>query len=88
MTEQITLTDYISNQTHNRKGQTYEAPEWMPKERCETCAYWEILPVELQPPDGWGVKGQCNFTHEPEMMKHGYWQTGKTSYCNDYKSKM
>lgn len=85
--EQMTLSRYASGQTHDRRGKVHQAPEWMDEERCENCKYWEILPVELQPPDGWGVKGQCNCVHEPEMMKNGYWQVGKTSCCQDYKAK-
>lgn len=74
--------------THDRNGKLYEAPRWMPEERCETCKYWEILPVSDQPPDGWGVKGQCNLTHEPEQMKNGYWITSTISYCQDYEVKL
>ena len=85
MTGQITITDYMSDRTHRRNGSTTQAPYWMPKERCENCQFWEMLPTEQQPPDGWGVKGQCNYSHEPETMQNGYWTTSKTSYCQDYK---
>lgn len=71
--------------THQRDGSLIEAPRWMNEERCENCKWWEIYPVEEQPPDGWEVKGQCNYSHEPEQMKNGYWTTSKTSYCQDYK---
>ena len=73
--------------TYDRDGSQYEAPRCMKSERCETCKHWEIFPVELQPPAGWGVKGQCNCYHEEEMMKNGYWTTTSTSYCQDYKEK-
>ena len=71
--------------TYRRDGTLTEAPRWMQKERCETCKYWEIFAMELQPPDGWGVKGQCNCYHDAEMMKKGYWITTQTSYCQDYE---
>lgn len=73
--------------TYDRDGTQYEAPRWMKAERCETCKHWEIFPMELQPPAGWGVKGQCNYYHDEEMMQNGYWKTGQSSYCNDYESK-
>ena len=57
------------------------------KERCENCKYWEILPVEEQPPCGWGVRGQCNCVHEPERMQQGYWKVDSTSYCQDFAPK-
>ena len=84
---QMSITDYTYGLTRNRYGKTYEASEWMVRERCENCKHWEMLPVEEQPPAGWGVKGQCNCTHEPEMMKNGYWITNRTSYCNDFIGK-
>lgn len=73
--------------SHDRYGREYKAPTWMDRKRCETCAWWEIYPVDEQPPAGWGVYGQCNCYHEPEMMKNGYWKTSKTSCCMDYKEK-
>lgn len=88
--EQITISDYLKtlpDKSHDRYGREYEAPKWMDKERCENCKYWERYPVEEQPPAGWGVYGQCNCIHEPEMMKNGYWKVSKTSYCNDFISK-
>ena len=82
MDDQLSIFDY--DYSHHRDGRLYPAPEWMDKERCENCIYWSIFPKEEQPPAGWGVKGQCNCTHEPEMMKNGYWIVGKTSYCMDF----
>ena len=73
--------------SHDRYGREYEAPDWMDVERCENCKWWQILPPEEQPPAGWGVKGQCNCYHEPEMMKNGYWKTSKTDYCQDFANK-
>lgn len=73
--------------SHDRYGREYKAPTWMDAKRCETCKFWELLPVADQPPSGWGVMGQCNCYHEPEMMKNGYWKTSKTSCCMDYKEK-
>ena len=87
MDGQMTIGQYQARITHDRYGRPYDAPSWMDDERCETCKYWERFPVELQPPAGWGVYGQCDCIHEPEMMKNGYWQTGKTSYCNDFESR-
>lgn len=84
---QLNITDYLYGFSRDRNGRLYEAPEWMAKERCENCRYWQILPAEEQPPAGWGVKGQCNCIHEPEMMKNGYWIVNKTSYCNDFVCK-
>ena len=73
--------------THDRNGNIEIAPLWMKKERCENCKYWEILPVEEQPPCGWGVRGQCNCVHEPERMQQGYWKVDSTSYCQDFAPK-
>lgn len=73
--------------SHDRYGREYKAPTWMDAKRCETCKFWELLPVADQPPSGWGVMGQCNCYHEPEMMKNGYLKTSKTSCCMDYKEK-
>ena len=73
--------------SHDRYGREYKAPTWMDVERCENCKWWQILPPEEQPPAGWGVKGQCNCYHEPEMMKNGYWKTSKTSSCQDFAEK-
>ena len=87
MTDQISITDFLADQTHDRGGNLKPAPEWMRKERCENCKYWEIFQEELQPPDGWGVIGQCNCSHEPQMMRNGYWKTGRTGYCQDYQRK-
>lgn len=88
--EQITISDYIKSlqdMTVDRYGRKRPAPEWMDKERCENCKYWERYPVDEQPPAGWGVFGQCNCYHEPEMMVNGYWKVSKTSYCNDFAGK-
>ena len=73
--------------TYDRNGNIEIAPLWMKKERCENCKYWEILPVEEQPPCGWGVRGQCNCVHEPERMQQGYWKVNSTSYCQDFATK-
>ena len=85
MTGQISITDYMSDLTHRRDGSLRPASSWMNKDRCENCKYWEIFPVDQQPPSGWGVKGQCNCSHEPDMMKNGYWTVSSTSYCQDYR---
>ena len=87
MDGQMDLSDYMQHITYDRYGRPYETPDWMDRERCETCKYWERYPVEEQPPAGWGVYGQCNCTHEPEMMKNGYWKVSKTSYCCDYEGR-
>lgn len=76
-----------AGQTVDRYGRLREAPDWMDPKRCETCKYWSRYPVEEQPPAGWGVYGQCDYYHEPEMMKNGYWKVSKTSCCCDYKAK-
>lgn len=88
MSSQMTISEYLSDRTHDRNGRLSEAPEWMDAKRCETCRHWQILPVDDQPPYGWGVKGQCNYSHEPEMMRNGYWIVGSNSYCNDYEVKI
>ena len=83
--EQMSIVDYLLDQTYDRNGSQHPAPDWMDRERCENCRYWSIYPVEEQPPAGWSVVGQCNKSHEPEMMKNGYWKVGKTSYCQEYE---
>lgn len=87
MEGQISISDYMGSMTHDQNGRLRLAPEWMKRERCETCRYWEMFATEHQPPAGWGVKGQCNCSHEPEMMRNGYWETNQTSYCQDYEGK-
>lgn len=85
MTEQMSIVDYLLDQTYDRNGSQHPAPDWMDRERCENCRYWSIYPVEEQPPAGWSVVGQCNKSHEPEMMKNGYWRVSSTSYCQEYE---
>lgn len=87
MSGQISISEYLSDRTYRRDGSLHPAPEWMKKERCENCMWWDIFPKENQPPDGWGIKGQCNCYHDPETMKNGYWVVNQTSYCNDFKEK-
>lgn len=89
MTEQLTIADYQKRRTYERDGSTYEAPEWMDDERCETCKYWELLPKDEQPPAGWGVKGQCNFLHTnwDGTRQTEYQNTGKTSYCQEWEGR-
>ena len=87
MESQLSIGDYLSGMTIDRYGRHSAAPEWMKGERCETCKYWKAYPVDDQPPPGWGVYGQCDYTHEPEMMKNGYWRVSKTSCCQDYEVK-
>ena len=87
MDGQITIAQGMQDLTHDRRG-NLEKPFWeMDTDRCENCKYWQILPIEEQPPAGWGVKGQCNYVHKPEMMKNGYWITNKISYCGDFEAK-
>ena len=83
--EQMSIVDYLLDQTYDRNGSQNPAPPWMDRERCENCRYWSIYPVEEQPPAGWSVVGQCNKSHEPEMMRNGYWKVSKTSYCQEYE---
>lgn len=80
MDGQITLTEAISSVTYDRYGKPYPTPEWMDKDRCELCRHWTRLPEEDQPPDGWGVLGQCGILHSPKQV--GYQNTSKTSYCD------
>ena len=84
---QLSISDWSYSFSRDRYGRLYEAPSWMDLKRCENCKYWEMFPVEEQPPVGWGVYGQCNCFHEPEMMKNGYWKTSKTSCCMDFVGK-
>lgn len=79
MDGQISITDYMASRTFDRNGREYEAPAWMRPDRCENCKYWERLPAEDQPPDGWGVMGMCCTIHDPRQV--GYQNTSKTSYC-------
>ena len=83
--EQMSIVDYLLDQTYDRNGAQHPAPPWMDRERCENCRYWSIYPVEEQPPAGWSVVGQCNKSHEPQMMRNGYWKVSKTSYCQEYE---
>ena len=84
--EQLTLDQYMQDVTFDRNGKKYPRPDWVDKERCETCKRWQRLPKEEQPPAGWGVKGQCNFIHDPKQQ--GYETTGKYSWCQDYLPKL
>ena len=80
MDGQISIKDYMANRTFTRNGREYEAPAWMRPDRCENCKYWERLSVEDQPPEGWGVLGQCGILHSPKQV--GYQNTSKSSYCD------
>lgn len=83
---QIDIMDYLKSQqldyTYERNGKKHPAPAWMRRERCENCKRWELLPVEDQPPYGWGVFGQCNFIHDPKQKR--YEKTSSVSYCQDF----
>ena len=84
MNGQMTIGDYQKGLTYDRRGRKHEAPEWMKKDRCEMCRHWELLPTEEQPPDGWGVKGQCNFLREGQKK---YENTNTSSWCQEFKSR-
>lgn len=85
---QMSFEDYklsLLDKTYDRHGRQSEAPSWMNRERCENCKWWELLPVEEQPPDGWGVTGQCNIFREGQTH---YEQPCSTSYCDDFRYKI
>lgn len=85
---QMSLEEYIDSlldYTVDKYGRRSIAQTWMNRERCENCKYWELLPVDDQPPDGWGVKGQCNLFREGQKT---YEVTNKTDYCQNYKCKI
>jgi hypothetical protein len=85
---QMSLEDYklsLLDRTYDRHGRQSEAPSWMNRERCENCKWWELLLVEEQPPDGWGVKGQCNLFRDGQTH---YEQPCSTSYCDDFRYKI
>lgn len=85
MEGQITLADYQSSLAYDRRGKQRKAPEWAKRsDRCKDCSFWEILPESDQPPDGWGVYGQCAFLREGQK---GYYQTDQYSYCDGWRSK-
>lgn len=83
MDGQMTLEQSMSSVTYDRYGRPYQTPEWMDKSRCELCKHWARLPAEDQPPDGWGVMGQCQTIHDPSQV--GYFNTSKSSYCDMYE---
>lgn len=85
MDGQISITDYQNSLSYDRRGRTRETPKWVDAERCNNCVYWDLDPVDDQPPDGWGVKGLCQFIHEGQ--RGGYQHTGQWSYCQDWRSK-
>ena len=78
---QLSFDDLLYNYTYDRFGKRRPARSWMNRERCENCKYWELLPVEEQPPAGWGVKGQCNQFREGQTH---YEQPSSTSWCQDF----
>lgn len=71
--------------TYDRNGKKFDVQGWMRKERCENCRMWCRLPVEEQPPAGWGVYGTCSFIHDPKQK--GYQRTGKGSYCMNFERR-
>ena len=83
MEGQMTFRDYEASYTHERDGKRREAPKWAHPERCGTCKNWHLLPVEDQPPCGWGVKGQCQIIYFPNQL--GYQNTGELSYCDRFE---
>ena len=85
MDGQITLTEAISSVTYDRYGRPHKTPAWMDKPRCETCKHWDRLPVDDQPPDGWGVKGQCDVIHDASQI--GYINTDGCSWCCRYEGR-
>lgn len=86
MDGQMSIADYQMSLAYNRRGKQYPAPEWaMERDNCKDCKYWELLPENEQPPDGWGVMGQCNFIHSDEQI--GYTKTEEFSYCQNWINK-
>lgn len=83
--EQITLKQFMLDRYYNRDGTTTDAPKGTSIRRCGNCMHWELLPVEEQPPAGWGVKGQCNVIHDPKQTT--YEQTSQTSYCQLFENR-
>jgi len=83
MDGQMTFRDYEASYTHERDGKRREAPKWANPERCGTCKNWHLLPVDEQPPCGWGVKGQCQIIYFPNQL--GYQNTGELSYCDRFE---
>lgn len=85
MDGQMNITEYMSSITYDRYGRPHKTPAWMDKPRCETCKHWDRLPTEDQPPDGWGVKGQCGVIHDPKQT--GYQNTDGCSWCCRYEGR-
>lgn len=85
MDGQMTLAECMSSVTYDRWGRQYPTPAWMDRERCELCGHWERLPVDDQPPSGWGVMGQCDAIHHPEQK--GYIRCSKSDYCDMYEGR-
>lgn len=65
--------------SYDRKGRMREAPKWANAKRCEKCSHWSILPEDLQPADGWGVKGSCTSHRGQGRPTDGF------SYCDDFE---
>lgn len=83
MEGQMTIRDYEASYHHDRYGRKIECRPWIHPERCGTCKNWQMLPTEEQPPDGWGVKGQCQIIYFPNQK--GYQNTGELSYCDRFE---
>lgn len=82
MTGQMTLTDAMQNRFYDRRGRLVLVPEWVKDVRCGNCEYWQLLPKDEQPPEGWGVKGACG-----AHWSKGQHNTSQTSYCEEYKAR-
>ena len=67
MDGQISIFDI--DYTYDRNGKRFDVQGWMRKERCENCRMWCRLPVEEQPPAGWGVYGTCLFIHDLKLQR-------------------
>jgi hypothetical protein len=81
--KQITLNEYMTdNAWFNRDGTMTIAPKWVRGDRCGNCDKWQILPIEEQPPDGWGVMGLCG-----SHMSKNKQKTSQSSFCQEFKNK-
>lgn len=83
MDSQITLSEFVNDSVfYNRDGTITECPKYARHDRCGRCARWQLLPLDEQPPDGWGVHGLCGSHLSKNKNK-----TTQTDYCSEFKDK-
>lgn len=80
---QISFFEYLTDTTwYNRDGSIRDCPKWAREDRCGCCSKWQLLPLDEQPPEGWGVHGLCGSHFSKNKHK-----TSQSDGCNEFENR-